>query len=47
MTMTLMTILKYKEKYEMMQLIKGDCLKAKVEELSYITKVNFFMDNLR
>jgi hypothetical protein len=45
--MTSLTFSKYGERSEMMQLVKGDCPKTKVEELRYITKVHCFIDSIK
>ena len=41
-----MTFSKYKQKSEMMHLVKGDCLRTKVRELLCMTKIHFSMDNI-
>ena len=45
--MTSITFLEYGERSEMMQLVKGDCSRTKVEELPHIIKVHCSIDNIK
>jgi hypothetical protein len=37
----------YEERFEMMQLVEGNCQRTEVGELLHITKVHYFMDNIK
>jgi hypothetical protein len=45
--MTFMIFSEYEERFEMMQLVEGNCQRTEVGELPYITKVHYFMDNIK
>ena len=45
--MTFMNFSRYGERSEMIQLVEGDCLTTKVEELPYITKVHCSIENIK
>ena len=42
-----MAFLEYGEKYEMMQLIEGDCPRTKINELLHITTVHYSIENIK
>lgn len=42
-----MTFLEYEERFEMTQLNEGDCPRAKINELSHMTKIHCYMENLK
>jgi len=45
--MTFTTFSGYRERYEMIQLVEGDCSRTKVEELQYITKIHCSIKNIK
>jgi hypothetical protein len=45
--MTSITFSEYGERSEIMQLVEGDCLRTKVEELPHITKVHCSIDRIK
>ena len=45
--MASLTFSEYREKSEMMQLVEGDCLRTKVEDLPHITKMHYSVYSIK